>query len=114
MKNLSCIFQLLQSFYSIRIAALVLVVLFIRNLDSAPITNPHRPNSDITKVIPDYFDSKTASKSYHNSFPHIRPDVPIIAYNSRDPDCNVGFKLAWSSTVGSPVYAPPVIFPSGT
>lgn len=80
---------------------------------ASPLTNPLRADGDISNVIPDYFDRKSF-KAYHNSTPHDLRDIPIISYNSPDPDCNVGFKLAWSSTVGSPVYASPIIFPSGT
>lgn len=90
----------------------ILSLIFLAEINTSPITNPHRVDGDINNVIPDYFDRKT-TKAYHNSTPHDRKDVPIITYNSPDPDCNVGFKLAWSSTVGSPVYASPVIFPSG-
>lgn len=79
---------------------------------ASPLTNPLRADGDISNVIPDYFDRKSF-KAYHNATPHDLKDIPIISYNSPDPDCNVGFKLAWSTSVGSPVYASPIIFPSG-
>ena len=81
-------------------------------LVDSSITNPLRADGDISKVLSDY-DGKT-SKAYYNSTPHDLKELPIITYNSPDPDCNVGFRLAWSSTVGSPVYSSPVVFPSGT
>jgi hypothetical protein len=81
-------------------------------LVDSSVTNPLRADGDISKVLSDY-DGK-ASKAYYNSTPHDLKELPIITYNSPDPDCNVGFRLAWSSTVGSPVYSSPVVFPSGT
>lgn len=86
---------------------------FIFKIYASPISNPLRADGDITKVIPDYFESKTSTRNFHNSTPHILKEVPIISYNSPDPECNVGFKLAWSANVGSSVYASPVVFPSG-
>lgn len=87
-------------------------LIFLYGVSTSPITNPLRSDSGIADAIPDYFDRKT-TKVYHNSTPHARKNVPTISYNSPDPDCNVGFKLAWSSSVGSPVFSSPVIFPSG-
>ena len=87
-------------------------LLLLQNLESSPITNPLKDDADIQRVIPDYIGRKSP-KNYFNSTPHARKEVPIISYNSPDPDCNVGFKLAWSSGVASPVYATPIVFPSG-
>jgi hypothetical protein len=36
-----------------------------------------------------------------------------IRYDKSDQACNVNFKLKWSASVGSSVYATPVIFPAG-
>ena len=40
-------------------------------------------------------------------------NIPAISHGHSDPLCNVGFQLAWSTAVGSAVFASPVIFPSG-
>ena len=40
-------------------------------------------------------------------------NIPAISHGQSDPLCNVGFQLAWSTAVGSAVFASPVIFPSG-
>ena len=93
------------------VVALFCLVL-LKERDASSITNPFRANGDISKVVPDYIDRKI-SKVYHNSTPHDLRELPIISYNSPDPDCNVGFKLMWTSIVGSPVYSSPVVFPSG-
>ena len=93
-------------------AVALFCLVFLNEYDASSITNPFRANGDISKVVPDYIDRK-ASKVYHNSTPHDLRELPIISYNSPDPDCNVGFKLTWTSTVGSPVYSSPVVFPSG-
>jgi hypothetical protein len=86
--------------------------IFFSAVKSSSISNPLRENGDIGKVIPDYFDTKRF-KDYHNSTPSVLENVPVISYNSPDPACNVGFRLLWSSQVGSSVFGTPVIFPSG-
>ena len=87
------------------------LVLLLRS-ESAPKSIPLKDDANIAEVIP-FYNRKVSPKNYFNSTPHARKEVPIISYNSPDPDCNVGFKLAWSSSVASPVYATPVIFPAG-
>ena len=80
--------------------------------NGSSISNPLKDDADIHKVIPDYYDTKRF-KEYHNSTPSDLTDVPVISYNSPDPTCNVGFRLLWSSQVGSSVFGTPVIFPTG-
>ena len=43
----------------------------------------------------------------------ILDNVPLVRYDHNDPSCNVGLRLKWSTNVGSSVYAPPVLYPSG-
>lgn len=56
---------------------LVLLALSKSSLAS-PITNPYRANGDITKVIPEYFDTKNRLKNYQNSTPIVLDEVPFL------------------------------------
>lgn len=93
--------------------ALLLCLSLIRT-EQSPITNPHRSDADILKVIPEYFDTKR-SGSYHNATPArlAEGDVGIVRYDKDDQSCNVDFRLKWSATVGSSAYAAPVVFSAG-
>lgn len=78
---------------------------------SSPITNPLRSDEDINQVLPEYFDSKR-TKSFHT----FTPNASITAQEVTSSINSIAlseFKLRWSTTVGSPVYSSPVIFPSG-
>lgn len=79
-------------------------------VEASSITNPLRHDGDISKVVPGYFDVKR-KKDYFNMTPNALKDLPFISHNHPDPACNVGFHLAWSTTVGSAVFASPVSFP---
>ena len=63
-------------------------------------------------MVPGYFDIKR-KKDYFNMTPTALNNIPAISHGHSDPLCNVGFQLAWSTAVGSAVFASPVIFPSG-
>lgn len=78
---------------------------------SSPITNPLRSDEDIGNVLPEYFDSKR-TKSFHTFTPNTTITAQEIISNI-DALSFSEFKLRWSTTVGSPVYSSPVIFPSG-
>lgn len=80
-------------------------------LAGSPITNPLRSDEDIGLVIPEHFDSKR-TKNYHS----LHPNTSIAAQEasfSIEHSMASEFSLRWSTSVGSPVYATPVIFPSG-
>ena len=89
-----------------------LILNWISRGSGSSISLPLKENGDITKVIPGYYENKQ-KKEYFNSTPSALRNLPVVSYHSSDPMCNVGFQLSWSSTVGSPVYGNPVIFPSG-
>jgi hypothetical protein len=78
----------------------------------SPITNPLKSDEDIGQVIPQYFDSKR-TKSYHTYTPNTTISAHEVAF-SLEHGISTEFSLRWSTTVGSPVYATPVIFPSAT
>ena len=84
-------------------------------VECSPITNPHLENGDISKIIPDYFDSKTGSRVYHNSTPAYLNEAHefTLSHVDKDSSCSLNFHLKWTAHVGSPVYATPLIFPSG-
>ena len=79
-------------------------------VEASSITNPLRHDGDISKVVPGYFDVKR-KKDYFNMTPSAIKDISYISHGHPDPACNVGFHLAWSTTVGSAVFASPVSFP---
>ena len=82
---------------------------------SSPITNPLLGDENLDKVIPEYFDSKKF-RAYHNTTPVFIEDIPFIRQYNIDPLCvskSLELKLRWSTTLGSSVFAHPVIFPSG-
>lgn len=86
-----------------------------RLCSASPITNPLREDgSNLHDIIPEYFDSKTKDKRYYNLEP--RSNVTIqhevrhkLTLNSKK---DSKFHLRWSTSVGSPIYATPVIFPN--
>lgn len=78
---------------------------------ASPITNPLRSDEDIGNVLPEYFDSKR-TKNFHTFTPNESITAQEITSNI-DAASWSEFKLRWSTTVGSPVYSSPVIFPSG-
>ena len=80
---------------------------------ASSISNPLRHDGDIGKVVPGYFDVKQ-KKPFFNMTPNAVHDLPFVGHNHPDPVCSVGFSLAWSTTVGSAVFASPVIFPTGS
>ncbi len=82
---------------------------------SSPITNPHGELGDIEKVIPDYFDSKKGNRAYHNSTPAylIEAKEFSLSHMDKEASCSFDFHLKWTVHVSSPVYATPLIFPSG-
>jgi len=86
-----------------------------RLCSASPITNPLREDgSNLHDIIPEYFDSKTKDKRYYNLEP--RSNVTVqhevrhkLTLNSKK---DSKFHLRWSTSVGSPIYATPVIFPN--
>jgi hypothetical protein len=77
---------------------------------SSSISNPLAADGDVSKVIPDYFDTKR-KKDYHASTPDVLHNVESVIHDATCPKQE--FKLRWASGVESSVYAPPVLFPSG-
>jgi hypothetical protein len=88
-------------------------LLVIVNTLASPITNPLKADGDIAKVIPEYFDSKT-KKDFHTLFPNGSIVAQELVSSPLHSQGNVEFKLRWATTVGSPIYATPVLFPSST
>jgi hypothetical protein len=87
-------------------------------VSAAPITVPFGKNGDISKVIPDYFDTKKQTKTYHNSTPDqsVAGDIQLVRQYNVDPRCKfnkIEMKLRWSTPVGSSVFGHPMIFPAG-
>jgi hypothetical protein len=85
---------------------------------ASSITNPLPEDGDINKVIPDYFDSKKGRRAYHNTSATDVDvgEIPFVRQYNFDPMCatnKLELKLRWSATVGSSVFAHPMIFPSG-
>jgi hypothetical protein len=91
----------------------VLLGLLAALSSASPVTEPHLPGGDLGKVIPDYFDNKPGRRAYHNSTPDYKVDLHDSTHIDSDATCEIGLKVRWSSDVGGPVYATPVIFPSG-
>ena len=84
-------------------------------VSASPITNPHLEKGDISLIIPDYFDSKKGTRMYHNSTPLSLDEAHefTLSHMDKDASCSLDFHLKWTAHVGSPVYATPLIFPSG-
>jgi len=86
-----------------------------RLCSASPITNPLKEDgSNLHNIIPEYFDSKTKDKRYYNLEP--RSNVTVqhevrhrLTLNSKR---DRKFHLRWSTSVGSPIYSTPVIFPN--
>jgi hypothetical protein len=76
---------------------------------ASPITNPLKADGDISKIIPEYFDSKR-TKDFYSLSPNISADA-FYTQHRDNLDCMVDFKLRWSAVVGSPVFSSPLIFP---
>jgi len=109
-KNNSCTPRELRSFF---LSSFLFLFIHLFLTDGSPITNPLFENGDVSKVIPDYFDTKHRSKAYHNNTPLELTSVPEIRFDKDDVSCRVEFRVKWSASVGSSVYAPPSIFPAG-
>ena len=86
-----------------------LLAVIATSIHASSITNPFHENGDISKVIPDYFDTKK-SKSYYSSVPINISNVKTVTHDS---SCDIGFRFRWSTNVGSSIFAPPVIYPTG-
>lgn len=107
---------------SLIIAGSFLLALFERGdhqqgrlCSASPITNPLREDgSNLHDIIPEYFDSKTKDKRYYNLEPLSNVTVQhevrhkLTLNSKRDSK----FHLRWSTSVGSPIYATPIIFPN--
>lgn len=77
---------------------------------ASPITNPLKSDADIGNVLPEYFDSKR-TKNYHTLTPNgTIPAQEVVSKMNFEKDSE--FRLRWATTVGSPVYSTPVLFPS--
>lgn len=74
----------------------------LNNGDIESILSPLKHNSN---------GNHTGTK-YYNSTPHEWPSVPIIRHDSRDPSCNIQFKLKWNTHVGSSILSTPIIYPN--
>jgi hypothetical protein len=104
----------------------LIMALGIMEMGCSPITNPFPADGDLNAIIPDYLDTHhtetSPKKDYHKMSPNSTIQATAIQlqsssqYDKDDLQCvdseSVEFKLRWSNTVGSAVYAPPVIFPS--
>ena len=88
------------------------IFLLIKFTTQSPFTIPLKEHGDINRLIPEYIESKK-NRAFHNSTPKAHTNVPYINLDHTDSSCDIDFKLRWSTAVGSPVYAPPVIFPVG-
>jgi hypothetical protein len=88
----------------------IIIAINLEFISSSPITNPLGENSDISKAIPTYYDTKRG-KAYHESIPTNLSDVQYI---KEDNACDIEFRIRWSTTVGSSIFSSPVIFPSNT
>ena len=82
---------------------------------ASPVTLPHRKDEDIAKVIPDYFDSKMAPRSYHNATVYDEKTLDGTTLTIIDPEssCGLDLSILWSAHVNSPILSTPVIFPAG-
>eukprot|EP01041_Mallomonas_annulata_P008593 gene8593-17722_t len=90
----------------------IFLVSFFQATHESPITNPLKEHGDIGSIVPEYLDVKKF-KTFHNSTPIVLTNVPHIQLSSSEKSCAIDFRLRWSTSVGSSVYAPPVIFPVG-
>ena len=95
-----------------RIYLLLIFSRYIKIAHQSPITNPLREDGDISKIVPDYLDVKKF-RAYHNSTPIIVHNAPEVHLSSSEASCSIDFRLKWSTSVGSSVFAAPVIFPVG-
>ena len=93
-----------------------MVILLLLVLDTASLVNTIGPiailrrDEDISKVVPEHVEKK-AIKNYQLNEPGATGKVNKVNFD--DPACDVDVRLRWAASVGSSVYAPPVIFPSG-
>jgi hypothetical protein len=78
---------------------------------SSPLTNPLTSDGEIGKIIPDHFETRR-KKPYHELVPNKSHVVKELQTDL--PSCDVDFSLQWSTNIGSPVYASPVIYPGTT
>ncbi|KAJ1389341.1 hypothetical protein B484DRAFT_409350, partial [Ochromonadaceae sp. CCMP2298] len=79
-------------------------------LNASPITIPLTENGNLSDILPDFYDFKRG-KAYHELTP--RTDVHASAVRHGDHDSAVQFRLRWATTVASPIFSSPVLFPSG-
>jgi len=82
-------------------------------ISASIVSLPLKESSDISKVIPDYFERNAKNvmkRDYYNSTPLHRPDAIVVDLTQ---SCNIGLKLRWLSSVGSSIYSPPVLFSGG-
>jgi len=82
---------------------------------ASPVTLPHRRDEDIHKVIPEYFDSKTLPRHYHNAtvYDEKTLDGTTLSIIDASASCGLDLSIIWSAHVASPIIASPVIFPTG-
>jgi hypothetical protein len=119
-------------------ASFVLIALVSNTAEASPITNPLPEGGSLDAILPDYRDepiSEDPKKQFHKMSPnydmaanpvklHSTSSSPSSSASSspasnRHRDENIHcvdyeateFKLRWATTVGSAVYATPVIFP---
>ena len=78
---------------------------------ASSVSQPLRPDGDISKVIPDYFDSKVGPRVYFNSTPD--HTVNPVSHIDSDSICDLNFHVSWSTNLASPIYSSPLIFPTG-
>ena len=93
-----------------RMMIIWILLLHIASARASSISNPFNAQSKLDQVIPDYFDTKNRHKLYYNNTPLLLHNVSVVRYDSDDQDCNIDVNVKWSATIGSSVYAPPVIF----
>lgn len=91
---------------------LILYFIWLGALVASPITNPLRSDEDIGHAIPEYFDSKK-SKPFHTFTPNTSVAAQEVLY-AIEQGASVEFSLRWSTSLGSPIFSSPVIFPSTT
>jgi hypothetical protein len=83
---------------------------FTKWVESSSITLPYNADGDLSKIIPEYFDSKR-TKTYYNSTP-VPPDQVKALFLQGS--CDVNFRLRWSTNLGSSIVSPPVLYPFQT
>ena len=85
---------------------------------SSPLTNPHKDDSEIGKVIPLYLSSSTTRKAYYNETPAIHLEASDVKKKrhhetGQHVSCsNIEFGVKWSATVSSSVFSTPLVFTS--